>query len=85
MATRNLRDDQRLPWQSHVGQTVVERLQERRDDLKEWLAEHAPDCDHAQTHLDAGTPERVYWHYGYAVALRDVLALLTRSASTLKH
>lgn len=29
-----------------------------------------------QMHLCEGTPERVYWHFGYAVALKDVLRLL---------
>ena len=43
------------------------------------------DCGHIQAHLDAGTSEQAYWHYGYAVALQDVLALLGGSASTLKH
>lgn len=66
-------------------QTIVEQLQERKDDLEQWLSEHAPGCGRAQAHLDADTPERAYWHYGYAVALRDVLALLTGSASALKH
>ena len=77
--------DRLLPWQSHEGQTIVDRLQERGADLSEWLAENGSDCDHIQAHLDAGTPERAYWHHGYAIALRDVLALLTGSASTLKH
>ena len=26
-----------------------------------------------QKHLDKGVPERAYWHYGYGMALRDVL------------
>ena len=77
--------DQLFPWQSYATQTIVGRLQERYTDLEEWLAAHAPDCGHAQVHLDAGTPERAYWHYGYAIALKDVLALLTGDASTLKH
>ena len=34
-----------------------------------------------QRHLDAGTPEREYWHYGYMVALRDVIRLLTGQTS----
>ena len=77
--------DHLLPWQSYAGQTIVDRLEERRNDLAEWLAEHGADCGHVQAHLDAGTSERAYWHHGYAVALKDVLALLTGSASALKH
>jgi hypothetical protein len=30
----------------------------------------------AQRHLDLGTPEREYWHHGYASALKDVLRIL---------
>ena len=26
-----------------------------------------------QKHLDIGTSERVYWHYGYGMAIRDIL------------
>ena len=42
-------------------------------------------CDHAselakQKHLDAGSSERLYWHAGYASALRDVLAKIQKSA-----
>ena len=66
-------------------QAVVDKLQLRRNGLRKWLAEQAPNCDREQAHLDSGTSERVYWHYGYAVALRDALALLERSASARKH
>jgi hypothetical protein len=41
---------------------------------------NAPECQVEQKHLDAGTPERVYWHYGYLCALRDALDLLKRSS-----
>jgi hypothetical protein len=29
-----------------------------------------------QRHLDHGSDERTYWHYGYASALRDVLRII---------
>lgn len=81
MPTHHCYEDRLLDWQSYADQTIPDRLQERCNDLREWLLEHAPDCDHVQAHLTTGTPERAYWHYGYAVALRDVLALLKKSAS----
>jgi hypothetical protein len=28
-----------------------------------------------QKHLYEGSSERVYWHYGYAMALRDILRI----------
>jgi hypothetical protein len=53
----------------------------RIDDLVEWLSEHAPRCDSEQAHLRAGSPERVYWHYGYLIALRDLQRLMAGQVS----
>ncbi|HTZ34566.1 MAG TPA: hypothetical protein VMB84_00995 [Stellaceae bacterium] len=44
----------------------------RADSLARWLEEHAPRCPSEQRHLDEGTQERAYWHYGYLMALRDM-------------
>lgn len=59
-------------------------LETRRSKLAEWLENHAPECKTEQKHLDAGTEERTYWHFGYLVAIRDVLALIG-NASTPRH
>ncbi len=48
----------------------------RINGLKDWLRENAPECFSEQKHLHENTAERVYWHYGYMVALRDVMRLL---------
>ena len=48
-------------------------IQSQLDDLEEWLMENAPEVFEEQKHLDEGTPERAYWHYGRAVALRDAI------------
>lgn len=58
-------------------------LQKRHDDLLEWISENAPQCSE-QRHLDEGTTERAYWHYGYLMALADMLALFG-SASMSRH
>lgn len=51
----------------------LERLIDMRaDSLARWLEEHAPRCPSEQRHLDEGTQERAYWHYGYLMALRDM-------------
>ena len=50
----------------------IEVIQERIDDLTEWLNENGADCSCEQAHLDQGSTERLYWHYGYLIALRDV-------------
>ena len=56
-------------------------METRADDLREWLGKNAPESLVEQKHLDEGTQERAYWHYGYMVALRDVLKFLTDSSS----
>lgn len=52
------------------------RIRERAAELSRWLQEHAPECQREQRHLDEGTSERIYWHYGYMAALCDVVRLL---------
>jgi hypothetical protein len=59
----------------------ISEIQKRAKDLREWLQQNAPASLTEQKHLDEGTRERVYWHYGYMVALRDVLRFLTESPS----
>ena len=55
-------------------------LRQRRDGIRQWLAEEAPYAAADQRHLDASTPERAYWHHGYQAALSDIMALLTLEA-----
>lgn len=57
--------------------TDFRRLEFRLRSLKKWLAQNAPECSVEQKHLDEGSQERVYWNYGYMVALRDVIKLMT--------
>jgi hypothetical protein len=53
------------------------KIQDREEALRKWLGDNAPKCFSEQKHLEEGSTERVYWHYGYMVALRDVVRLLT--------
>ena len=62
----------------------VTTLESKRDDLVKWLESHGPECENEQRHLDEGTGERSYWHFGYLMAIKDVLALLG-NASTPRH
>jgi hypothetical protein len=55
------------------------KIDERLKDIEGWLTDNAPYVIADQKHLDESTPERAYWHYGYMVALRDVLRLLQRT------
>jgi len=47
----------------------------RIESLKKWISDNCPSCETDQKHLDEGTVERAYWHYGYLCALRDVFNL----------
>jgi hypothetical protein len=57
----------------------ISAIDARIKGLTEWLEENAPECFTEQRHIREGTQERVYWHYGYMVALRDMLRFLTES------
>jgi hypothetical protein len=48
-------------------------------ELTAWMANNAPNCEREQKHLDEGSVERAYWHYGYLCALKDVIALIQLS------
>lgn len=67
-ATRDMRADPR------------DDIRARYDALREQLREHFPEVVDEQAHLDEGSREKAYWQYGYAVALRDVLNLLSRTS-----
>ena len=51
-------------------------IEKQTTELKEWILENAPYCSVDQKHLDAGTVEQAYWHYGRLIGLRDVLKAL---------
>ena len=59
-------------------ETLEEMLQERLDGIDRSGGEKP--CNE-QKHLDAGSDERVYWHHGYASALKDVLRFLQSAGS----
>jgi hypothetical protein len=61
---------------TNVKMSLPELVQGRSDELRDWLAAHAPDTATEQRHLDEGTRERAYWHYGYVSALQDILRFL---------
>jgi hypothetical protein len=53
-------------------QVILDKI----DRLTTWLAENASYCESAQKHLDNGTAEQAYWHYGNLCALRDVTSVI---------
>lgn len=68
---------------SDEGSTLTEVVEGRVRNLEVWLSQNASYCADEQRHLDEGSRERAYWHYGYATALRDLLNALKRSPKTL--
>lgn len=59
---------------------VVKRIFE----IQQWVLKVAPHVFEQQKHLDEGSPERAYWHYGYLCALNDVLEKLTAMPSPIQ-
>jgi hypothetical protein len=59
-----------------IERSQMNAISDKADALRRWLAENAPSCATSQRHLDPGTLEQVYWHYGYVCAIQDILALL---------
>jgi hypothetical protein len=52
----------------------ISKLQDRIRAHADFL--RGDSCFAEQLHCEEGTRERAYWHYGYMVALRDVLGFL---------
>jgi len=66
------RTSPRRPSPAGRGSPLEKLLNRRIAKLSTWLDRHAPYCREEQAHLDEGSRERAYWHYGYVVALGDV-------------
>jgi hypothetical protein len=59
-----------------IERAQIQAILDKAKALTRWLAENAPNCETSQRHLDPGTIEQKYWHYGYVCAIRDILSLL---------
>ena len=55
-------------------------FEKRANGISDWLEENDREWFEEQKHLDRGTRERIYWHYGYLVALRDIYRYLAAQA-----
>ena len=71
--------------QTTLEQDLLTRLERREARLAQWLRENAPHVTEDREYLYEGSEGRAYWHYGYLVAVRDVLALLKGDANTSTH
>jgi len=68
-----------MPANCALDISVIEK---RIRDTSAWLEKHGGSCISEQKHLDEGSQERIYWHYGYLIALKDMLHFLTGERST---
>lgn len=59
---------------------INSKLKTQADGIREWLIANHPECEHKQAHLKKDTSERAYWHFGYYMALKDVLKLIARES-----
>lgn len=75
---------QRVIDQSTYELDITIRIARRVVDTEAWLLKHAPDIADEQKHLDDGSPERAYWHYGYLAALKDAIRLLDREGELVE-
>jgi len=64
-----------------ISDAQKEALSAKADAIGRWLREHAPYCEASHKHLEEGTVERAFWHFGYVSALRDFLRLFRRTST----
>ena len=55
-----------------------EKFLNRANGINKWLKEDCPHIFTEQQHIRKGTTGRYYWHYGYMMALYDVLRKLEK-------
>lgn len=72
-----------MPEQFSIESAQMRAISQRLAEMTDWLAQNASYCETAQKHLDDGTAERAYWHYGYLCALRDVVSMISRPLSRI--
>lgn len=67
-----------------MSDTFTDRIERRMNDLEHYLKEQR-EVLRQQKHLDADSAERAYWHYGYAMALRDVYRMMSLGNTDVFH
>lgn len=65
-------------------EAALQRIRHRAKAIEMWLQKNGGAALDEQRHLDTGSRERAYWHYGYMVALRDVLRLISGQSPSLE-
>jgi hypothetical protein len=65
---------------NHATRRALEMAIARVQQLEQWMARNCTHCEREQAHLNQGSREQAYWNYGYLVALRDTLRLISDAA-----
>ncbi|MCL2610764.1 MAG: hypothetical protein FWE02_03695 [Defluviitaleaceae bacterium] len=52
---------------------LIESLENRKSNTLEWLNKNYPNVFDEQNHLKENSIEQLYWHYGYYIAIKDIL------------
>ena len=68
-----------------LNDDLLDELQQRNRDIADWLENNGAHLLGEQKHLDHEASERLYWHHGYATALKDVLRLCQLYTSEDRH
>ena len=64
---------------------TVEVVLQHISALESWLHEKGVDVKFEHGHIEQFSHERLYWHFGYLVGLRDALNALVRNESQTLH
>jgi hypothetical protein len=64
--------------------STINEIEDRIKGIREWLKKEAPECFSEQKHTEEGTQERVYWHHGYMMGLRDALRFFSGDCRTIQ-
>ena len=54
-------------------------IRARAEGMRRWLETNGRGCLDKREHVRPGTREKIYWNYGYMIALMDVACFLEQS------
>lgn len=60
----------------YVDSHKLKRIISQRNAIQNWLETNGSFTVSEQKQLNAESPERLYWHYGYQAALTDLINLM---------
>jgi hypothetical protein len=55
----------------------------RIEELGKWLSAQGVNVADDRAHIDQGSRDRLYWHFGYLIGLQEALKVLTSRSATV--